>query len=687
MRKIAMRKIAKRKIAKRKIAKQSWLVTLTLVLPAMAQPPVAPTNEPTGPLNGENISGYNIRQAFETGYRFRTVGGDEGMYRSTVNYGDGLRLLSSSLSVQSREGHGALFDQIVLNTQGLGNDPYQFASLRIEKNGLYRYDLTWRSNAYYNPALTISYGEHLMDTVRHMQDQDFTLFPQGNFKLFLGYSRNTQSGPALTTIQLFDSRGDEYPLFANIRRQQNEYRLGAEARVLGFRLNVLHGWEDFKDDTPISLTTVSQGNNPDDLNQLNSFRSAQPYHGTSPYWRVALFREGEKFWAVNGRFTYVAGRRDSALDELSSGLSRLGTPDQRQVISLGTAQRPAATGSLTFSIFPASMVTITNQTSFYNIRMVGDSYFVQLDNGVPTTPVLPYQFLGIQTIANTTDVQVRPRTWLSLHGGYGYSDRRIRSLEPQDVSGQPASTKRTPFEQTNQLNVGTFGIRLRPLKQLSINLDGELGHADKPFYPISDKDYHALKARVEYKTRSLRLSAYAGSDYNTNSNSLTSFASHSRQYGADGSWTASNWFSLDAGYGRLHLDSLGGLAYFAGSPSQEITGTSSYYVSNIHTGNLAARMSAGQRAELSIGFSIVQDVGDGRITATSAPLTYTSAPAFLAAQTFPLRYLSPQAKVSFKITEKIRWNAGYQHYAYHQAFSTLQDYRAHTGYTSIAWSF
>jgi hypothetical protein len=155
----------------------------------------------------------------------------------------------------------------------------------------------------------------------------------------------------------------------------------------------------------------------------------------------------------------------------------------------------------------------------------------------------------------------------------------------------------------------------------------------------------------------------------------------------DGSWSGNNWFSIDAGYGRLHLDSLGGLAYFAGAPAQEVTGTSSYYVSNIHTGNLAARMSLGKRTDLSIGFSIVQDVGDGRATATSAPTTYTSAPAFLAAQTFPLRYLSPQGKLSFRITEKIRWNVGYQHYAYRESFSTLQDYRAHTGYTSVAWSF
>ncbi len=663
------------------------LALLTFALTLSAQPPVAPTNDPTGPPNGENVSAYNIRDDFEVGYRFRSIGGDEGMYRSTVNYGDGIRLLSSSLSIQSRDGKGKYFDQIVLSTQGLGNDPYQFASLRIEKNRIYRYDLTWRSSDYYNPALTISYGEHLMDTVRHMQDQDLTLFPQSNYKLFLGYSRDTQSGPALSTIQLFDSRGDEYPLFQDIRREQNEYRLGGEAKVFGFRINALHGWEDFKEDTARSLTTVSQGNNPNDLNQLNSFLGVEPYHGTSPYWRVALFREGEKYWAVNGRFTYVAGRRDFSFDELSAGLNRLGTPDQRQVVSFGNAQRPTATGNLTFSIFPASSVTVTNQTSLYNIRMEGEAYFVQFDNGIPISPVLPFQFLGIQTIANTTDVQYRVRPWLMIHGGYGYSDRRIRAIQTQSTVGQPAKPTPDPTEQNNSLNAGTFGVRIRPLKQFSINLDGELGRADKPIYPISDKDYHALKARLEYKTRVWRVSAFAGSDYNTNSNSFTSYAAHTRRYGIDGSWTLTTRFFIDAGYERLHLDTLGGLAYFAGAPSQLVTGDSSYYVSNIHSGNLAARFAVNNRIDLSLGFNIVQDVGDGRATAISASTIYTSNPAFLAAQTFPLRYLSPQAKISFKITEKIRWNAGYQHYAYRESFSALQDFRAHTGYTSIAWSF
>ena len=48
---------------------------------------------------------------------------------------------------------------------------------------------------------------------------------------------------------------------------------------------------------------------------------------------------------------------------------------------------------------------------------------------------------------------------------------------------------------------------------------------------------------------------------------------------------------------------------------------------------------------------------------------------------------STQGRVSLRINEKIRWNAGYQYYGYHEDFSGLQNYRAHTGYTSVLWAF
>jgi hypothetical protein len=59
-------------------------------------------------------------------------------------------------------------------------------------------------------------------------------------------------------------------------------------------------------------------------------------------------------------------------------------------------------------------------------------------------------------------------------------------------------------------------------------------------------------------------------------------------------------------------------------------------------------------------------------------------------QTFPLTYHSPLARVSIRITPKIRWNAGWQFYRYREEFGVigyLQNYRANTGYTSVLWSF
>jgi hypothetical protein len=657
---------------------------------ALAQPPIAPTTgDSVGDPRGDNRGEYNIMNSFELGYRYATTGGDFDMYRATVNYTDGIRLLSSSLSVQSRDGHGRWFDSLVLTTQGLGNDPYESAVLRIEKNGIYQYDLTWRLNDYYNPALTIANGEHFQNTQRIWQDHDFTLFPSGKFRLFLGYSRNQDSGPALSTIQLFDFRGDVFPLFADVRQQQNEYRVGGEANFAGFRLNVLHGWEDFKEDTPTQLLYSTE---PGDLglNTLTAYRSSQPYHGTSPYWRVGLFREGKKLWAFNGRFTYVAGQRDFIDNEVSGGTFNSGSPAMRQVLVFGNARRPAVTGNANVSVFPASFLTITNQTSVYNIRTIGNAYYSEVDNGVAITPFVPFTLLGIRTFANSTDAEVRVRKVFAVHAGYQYSDRRIEVVDGSQPAGQPAPTPpaNSPIAQFNHLQDGILGFRFRPVSGLTILADGEIGRTDQPYTPISDKNYTAFRGRVEYKRKTYRLDAFAKTDYNTNSTSLTAFASRSRNVGADASWTPNAWFAIDASFAKLHLNTLGGMNFFE---LRQLVQYNSLYISNIYSANLGARFAVGHRADLYVGYSHSQDVGDGRATPDGIPAG-SLAPVsifdpFIAVQTFPLKFQSPEARVSVRINRQLRWNLGYQYYGYNEQFSNTQDFHAHTGYSSVLWSF
>src|SRR6266545_2734502 len=268
--------------------KTQYLLTFATLAIAAAQSVVAPTGEKVGSPRGEDIGDYNFTNSFETGYRWSLIDGNRGKYRSDVNYLNGVRLLGSTLTISSKDGHGRYFDEIVLNSQGLGNDPYQLSVLRVQKNGLYRYDMMWRLNEYYNPGLITAAGQHLMDTRRRLQDHEFTLLPQSRLRFHLGYSRNSQDGPALSTIQVYGSRGDEFPLFENVRRLQNEYRAGADLDWLGFKMTFQHRWLNFKEDTGDRLDGSIAGNNPNDPFTLTAFQRGQPYHGNSPAWLGTL---------------------------------------------------------------------------------------------------------------------------------------------------------------------------------------------------------------------------------------------------------------------------------------------------------------------------------------------------------------------------------------------------------------
>ncbi len=659
---------------------RSFLTRRTVILilaslgPLAGQQTVAPTAATVGPPRGTEIGNYNVMDSFETGYRFRSVGGDLDKYRSDVNFGNGIRLLGSRLTVNSKDGHGVLFDEIVLTTQGLGNDPYQFSSLRVQRNGLYRYDFLWRLNDYFNPALPVAGGLHRMDTERRTQDHDLTLLPQSPVRLLLGYTRNSQDGAALTTVQSFNS-GDVSPVFADIRRVRNEYRLGGEADLLGVKLHVVRGWDDFKEDTPYSLAPATSTTPA----TLTGFRREEPYHGTTPWWRLHL-RAEKTYWAAAGHFTYATGRRNFLIDETAAGTDRFGSERNRQVLVSGDGRRPVTSGNVTLSLFPTDGLTISNHTAFHNTRMEGDSVYSELNNATASGPYLFFNFLGIRSITNTTDATLRVSKWLGLYGGYHYATRRIRSVEQVEIDGVP---QRLPASQENRLDSGLAGIRLNFARSLTVSLDAEIGRADRPFFPVSERDYHGFNARVRYKSRSFSLSASARTSYNTNSVSLSSHSSRGRNYSVDGSWTPREWLSVDGGYSKLHLNTASGIAYFV--DFEMIQGEQSIYVSNIHAANLGVRLGLGKRADLYAGYSHVEDTGDGRIN----PFLGSGArpDPFVPVQTFPLAFRSPLARLSIRLHGNLRWNAGYQHYNYREDFFGRQSYRAHTGYTSVLWSF
>ncbi len=651
---------------------------LILAAVASAQQTVAPTSESVGPRSGTNAGNYNIRQSFETGYRFANVDGNRGKYRSDVNFLNGVRVLGTNLSIFSRDGKGNLFDELTINTQGLGNDPYQFTSMKIEKNRRYRYEMQWRLNDYFNPGLTISYGQHFQNLERRMQDHQFTLFPQGRFEFYGGYSRNVQDGPALSTINFFDSRGQIFPLFENVQRKQDEFRVGGAVKLRLFKFYWQRGWEQFREDTRGFLTSAATGLDPNVTTVgLNGYRRDQPYSGATPHWRLNLLTEKNRFAAVSARFTHSDGQRNFIHDELANATNR-GQTRNLQYLIFGDARRPVTNANLTFSLFPTDRVTLTNHTAYHSTKMDGDSTLQQFTNNTLDTTVADFQFLGIRAATNTSLADIAIKPWISVQGGYQFADRRIRSRVRRDELGFIDSLA---SEQSNRLNAGTAGFRLRPIKGWTIVADGELGRQSRPFYTTSEKDYHGFGLRSEYKQKQFRVAGQMRHFLNVNSASLFQHSSRNRNYTLDGSWTPNAKFAFDAGYQKLRIETVTSIAYF--SAFQLIDSNQSFFNSNVHAAHAGARFALLSRLDLFTGFSITKDTAG-----TNANFLDRGAQlVFFPAQAFPLTFVSPQVRLSYRIRENLRWNFGYQHYNYAEAFLTAQDYRAHTGFLSVLWSF
>ena len=77
------------------------------------------------------------------------------------------------------------------------------------------------------------------------------------------------------------------------------------------------------------------------------------------------------------------------------------------------------------------------------MRMSGSSVVAQAVNGQLTVPYVPFEFLGIFTVNNSTDADYRPAKWLGMRLGYQYSNRHVGSIQSVNVGGpQPEEPNR-----------------------------------------------------------------------------------------------------------------------------------------------------------------------------------------------------------------------------------------------------
>jgi hypothetical protein len=216
------------------------LLLLIIVLLSVAAP--AQTSGTNQQPEGWENNGYVIHQSIEIGYRAADVTGSQPMYDTLVNLRSGPRFLDQSLSMQSQNHDGLLFDNLFVSSFGWGGDPNNGLRARLDKALWYDFRANFRRDQTdfdYNllanplnppissPSIPVTSSPHSFATRRRMSDFDLTLFPQSIVDFRLGYSRNNMTGPSFSSVH----EGTDALLYQAWNTTLNSYRFGADVKL------------------------------------------------------------------------------------------------------------------------------------------------------------------------------------------------------------------------------------------------------------------------------------------------------------------------------------------------------------------------------------------------------------------------------------------------------------------------
>ena len=274
---------------------------LLIVFAAIFFAPPSRAQDNSSEQKGVDSGDYNIQQTVEFGYRADWINGNQNTYNTFVNLGPGVRLFSYTLEMRSIDHRGLLFDNLSSSNFGYGGDPNDVSRLHIDKNKWYDFQLLfrrdknfWDYNLFANPlnpasskpAIALTSSPNAMDLVRRMQDYNLTILPQSRVRFRLGYSRNVDEGPSLSSYD-----GGTLPqLTTSVRTTANTYHAGVDFRFLPkTTLSYDQFLEYFRQDnvtTDQNLTYLLPGSVPVDLgivwNTAGSTPCATPFPTTTP---------------------------------------------------------------------------------------------------------------------------------------------------------------------------------------------------------------------------------------------------------------------------------------------------------------------------------------------------------------------------------------------------------------------
>lgn len=695
----------------------SWLLALLLLtMTASAQQPT-PTPTPTGSgastpdassEAGEAVGNYNVISSIELGVRGASVNGDHDLYRSQLNYQPGFRIFDSSFFMRARQGvTGTLFDTFLVNSTGWGADPAGSLRISAGKSKLYRFDANFRRNAYDSRLRNFALGQHFWQTKHKFGDFDLKLLPLNKHIRFnLGYSFDRDTGLVNAT---WDYSGDEYPVLQNYRSRSNEYRMGMEANVGGVDLNFLEGLRYYKEDSDYFITGLNQGNNRTDTSNLSSFARTQPTRSRVAFSRFGLHTLIAKQFDINARYTYTKSTSTFTYFETDAG--RQGTRLGGNIIvndlyvSPGHVERPSHLFDLGMTWMATRKLRISDTVRYFKFDIEGDQVYTESlflrrfpagpnISPFPTvTNLSPTRSTDYRRFLNQLEVDYQWSPRLSFHLGHRFTDRSVETAGRVNLANLTAAQAFTD-EFNNRTNTLFGGFKARPAHFWNIYFDFSKGTTDNVFTRVDayDTTYFRLRNRFTPR-RDLAITFSLVTRDNNNPGDFDPILApelqglgaeiDSRIASSTLDWTPNEKFSLSTGYTFTDITSNVDIIFFT-TGSARRTGQSQYFMrDNYFFAN--ASIHPHPRFTAYLGYRINKDNGQGDRSSQPDPSIFV--------RSLPYHLQSPEARLVFKLHNRMDLNLGYQYFNYKDEIKSAQDlrvpqsYNAHLPYVSLRFYF
>jgi len=593
-------------------AKCSRWFGLTLLmagLPWVCWAQASPGQDP--PPEGVSAGGYTIHSSTELGYRFTDRTGSADMYDTLVNLHQGPRLLEGSLSMQSENHAGLLFDNLSLNSFGWGGDPNNVFRARAEKDKWYNFQASFRRDQNFfdydllanplnpsssTPSLPVLNSPHELATTRRMSDVDLTLLPQSKLSFRLGYSHNNMTGPSFSSIHV----GTDAQLYQPWNTTLNSYRMGVDWKLAPRTVISYDQFLDYyKGDTddylfPVNTAllpgggTVSLGlpfdtasnipcavpgsatsliNSSGVLTNLacnaySSYSRLQRVRTSAPTERVSLRSNYFARLELTASYSYSDADMNTPLTENFVGLeSRTLT---RAFAGSGTADahRISDVVDVGATVHLSKHFRLINKFYFWAYRIPENVSFTEVDDNVPGgPPCLPPACTLLVPLSSTV-----PSTSNTLtQSSFNQTWTRNQTELAWDISSKLGA--RIGYRYGDQRfdhfldfagdedhfvvleQTALFGVWARPIRGLRLNFDVEHSNYDETIVRIEPRKESRYRFQTSYSPRPW---AVLGGSINiledSNEVFLTNYAGHNRNYGLNTSFTPRPWFALDLAY-------------------------------------------------------------------------------------------------------------------------------------------